>query len=117
EAFADVLAAQYGISPDRIRVIGGGVDTGAFAPTSSRRDARNRLRWPTDRPVALVVRRLVHRMGLENLIDAVTLVRREVPDVLVMIAGSGPLAGELAHRIVDQDLHENVRLLRFVPDD
>jgi glycosyltransferase involved in cell wall biosynthesis len=55
-------------------------------------------------------------MGLENLIDAVRQVSRLVPDVLVLLAGSGPISGELRRRIVEHGLEENVRLLGRLDD-
>ncbi|MGF6806856.1 glycosyltransferase involved in cell wall biosynthesis [Paraburkholderia sp. Clong3] len=64
----------------------------------------------------LAVRRLVRRMGLEDLIDAVKLLKRSAPDVLLLIAGKGRLEGELEARIADAGLEHNVKLLGFVPD-
>ena len=47
----------------------------------------------------LTVRRLVRAKGLENLIDAVDAIRRRIPDVLVVIVGTGPLAADLRARV------------------
>lgn len=116
KAFGEVLADGHAVPTDRIRVVPGGVDTRRFALTHSRAEARQLLGWPTDRPIALVVRRLVRRMGLENLIASIADVRREVPDLLLMIAGTGPLTGELNRRIRDANLDDAVRLVGFVPD-
>lgn len=113
-AFGRLLSREHGVSPDLIRVIPGGVDTTRFAPAHTREDARALLGWPADRPIALVVRRLVRRMGLEDLISAVRLARRAVPDLLVIIAGSGPLRDELTRRAAD--IAENVRLAGYLPD-
>src|SRR5471030_2178982 len=82
----------------------------------SRSDARRRLQLPQDRPVVLAVRRLVRRMGLEDLIEAMKRVKAKQPDVLLLIAGKGRLAEELQTRIADAGLEHNVRLLGFVPD-
>jgi glycogen synthase len=113
-AFGNLLASEHGVSPDMIRVIPGGVDTARFAPAHTREAARAALDWPIDRPIALVVRRLVRRMGLEDLVDAVRLARRAVPDLLVIIAGGGPLRDELSHRAAD--IADNVRLVGYLPD-
>jgi len=115
-AFRDVLVQAFGVDPERIHVVPGGVHADAFDTGLSRRDARTRLGWPTDRPVVVAVRRLARRMGLENLIDAVRLVRQAVPDVLVAVAGKGPLQSELRTRIRERDLEQHVRLLGFVPE-
>ncbi len=116
EAFATILHESYGVPRERIAVIPGGVDAGRFDPVETRRQARERLGWPVDRPIVLTVRRLFRRMGLENLIEAVAAVRQRVPDVLVMIAGKGWLEGELRQKIKSMGLSDHVRLLGFVPD-
>ncbi len=117
EAFGDLLCRGYGVDPARVRVIPGAIDAGRFDIPESRREARDRLGWPADRPVALSVRRLVGRMGLEDLIDAAALLRRRVPDALVLIAGRGRLGPALQARIDAAGLQRHVRLLGFVPDD
>jgi glycosyltransferase involved in cell wall biosynthesis len=116
-AFGRLLAQRHGVDPERIRVIPGGVDSARFAVAESRQEARARLDWPINRPILFVVRRLVRRMGLENLIDAIRQARIQVPDVLVLIAGSGPLARELEERCVVQGVERNVRLLGYLHDD
>jgi len=115
-AFRDVLHQTYDVPINRIEIIPGGVDVDHFALPLTPREAREQLDWPTDRPIVFCVRRLARRMGLENLVDAMAFVRQAVPDALLMIAGSGPLAAELQQRIDDQDLTSHVRLLGFLPD-
>ena len=116
-AFARLLEERYDVPADRIRVIPGAVNTRRFLPTRSRGDARRALGWPTDRPIVLVVRRLVRRMGLENLLAAVRLAKGSVPDVLVIIAGTGPLSDELKQRAQAEGLSSNVRFTGYLPED
>ncbi|MCC8404944.1 glycosyltransferase family 4 protein [Paraburkholderia sp. MMS20-SJTN17] len=116
DAFGKILTTRYGISPERVRVVPGCVDVEQFNLPLTQAEARLRLQLPQDRPIVLAVRRLVRRMGLEDLIDAVKLVKRSSPDVLLLIAGKGRLEGELQARIDDAGLEHNVRLLGFVPD-
>lgn len=117
EAFRDILSQRYGMPRERIDIVPGGVDAERFAVSLSKSESRMRLGWPTDRPIVLSVRRLVRRVGLENLIKAVAHVRSQIPDVLLLIAGKGPLAPELETQIASNDLSHHVRLLGFVPDD
>lgn len=114
--FADILRDHYGVDPERIRVVPGGFDPSPFAAVFDKREAKARLGLPSDRPLLVCVRRLAHRMGLENLVDAMVAVRRSVPDALLAIAGKGPIAADIARRIEERDLTENVKLLGFVPD-
>lgn len=116
QAFKNLLVERYGVSPDHVDVVSGGVDVQRFSVGMSRGEARARLGWPTDRPIALAVRRLARRMGLENLVEATDRVRRAVPDALVLIAGAGRLFQELHERINAAGLCEHVKLLGFLPD-
>ena len=116
KAFRDVLHDTYDVPLDRIDIVPGGVNVDQFDIDASPEAARRRLNWPTNRPVVFCVRRLAHRMGLENLIDAMAEVRRQVPDALLLIAGKGPLRDALHARIGNSGLEDAVRLLGFVPD-
>lgn len=115
-AFATLLHQTYGIRKSVIRVIPGAVHVARFAIPDSRAEARERLQWPVHRPVVLAVRRLVRRMGLENLIDAALEIRRRQPDVLILVAGKGRLTAEVEARIRRHKLEETVRLLGYLPD-
>lgn len=115
-AFGDEVTQRYRVPEELVRIIPGGIDTERFTNLLQRTDARDRLGWPTDRPIVLAVRRQVRRMGLENLIDAIRQVRRQVPDVLVLLAGSGPISGELTMRIAEYSLDKNVRVIGRVDE-
>ena len=116
-AFRDVLAQRFRVPLDRIHVIPGGVDVDRFAIAPSRDACRRALGWPGDRPIVLCVRRLVRRVGVDTLVEAAALLRARVPGALVLVAGRGPLQGELEARIAALGLQDHVRLLGFVPDD
>ena len=115
--FGRILETRFGIPPERIHVIPGGVDVPRFAIAESQAACRRRLGWPEDRPIVLSVRRLMRRMGLDDLVAATAILRQTVPDVLVLIAGRGPITEELQGQIDDLGLRDNVRLLGFLPDD
>lgn len=117
QAFASILHHQYGIPQERIFIVPGGVDADRYALTATRQAARERLHFPQDRPLIVSVRRLIRRVGLEGLIDAMREVRLSVPDALLLIAGRGPHALELEARIAARGLADHVRLLGFVPEE
>ena len=117
QAFKQVLHETYGVPETRIDIIPGGIDTAAYNTGLSMAEARAALEWPKERKTILSVRRLVKRQGLENLISAVAELRAEHPDVLLYIAGTGPLKEALAAQIASLNLSEHVQLLGFVPDD
>jgi glycosyltransferase involved in cell wall biosynthesis len=116
-AFGDLLADSYGVPAERIHVVPGGVDARRFAVAESRGAARAELGLPDGRPIVGVVRRLVRRMGLEGLIAAFAAVRDEVPDALLAVAGTGPLARELAALVDATGLGDHVRLVGFVAEE
>jgi glycosyltransferase involved in cell wall biosynthesis len=116
-AFKQILASDYQIPHSAIDIVPGGVDIDRFATSVTPAEARERLSWPTDRPILLTVRRLAHRMGLDTLVEAMTAIVERVPDALLLIAGSGPLHSELNRRITAHDLEHHVQLLGFVPDE
>ncbi len=117
KAFADILAARYNYPRDRIHIIPGGIDVQRFAVEVTQREARQRLEWPEGRPIVVAVRRLVPRMGLENLVAATAILKRDIPDIMVMIAGRGVLHAQLKRQIESLGISENVSLLGFVSDD
>ena len=114
KAFADILANDYGVSHDRIRIIPGGVDTAQFVPTLGRQEARTKLGWPLTGPIVFCVRRLARRMGLDVLLEAFVEVRKRHPTARLMIGGKGAIAEELAEWGSALGLGDAVTWLGFV---
>ena len=116
-AFQKELHQRYDVPLEKIHVIPGGVDTDRFCIKGTQAEARSQLGWSHDRPIMFVVRRLAKRMGLENLIEAMQEVKRQVPDALLLIAGKGELHDALSAQIQALDLADHVKLLGFISDD
>ena len=113
-AFRDVLHRDYGVPLSRIRVIPAGIDADAFSGTMDRSDARRRLGL-ADRPTVVTVRRLVRRMGIDLLLEAVA--RARPAGVLqVAIAGVGPEQDALAAQAAALGIADDVTFLGRVPD-
>ena len=95
------------------------VDLDRFHPADGSERPALRARWGVDGegPVLLTVRRLVRRMGLENLLAAVPALRERHPGLRVLIGGRGYLAGELERRVDELGVRDAVRLLGFVPEE
>jgi glycosyltransferase involved in cell wall biosynthesis len=117
EAFAEILCKHYHVSRKRVRIVPGAVDLQRFYPQVSRQEARARLGWPPDRPIALAVRRLAATKGLENLIDSIVLVKQQVPNVVVALVGGGPLRAALESRVARLGLADHVRFEGLMPEE
>ncbi len=115
-AFRQVLVERYRVSPWNIRVVPPGVDLVRFTPESVGR-ARLDLDLDPQAFVAVAVRRLVARMGLELLLDAWGQALDHLPaGSTLLIAGDGALRTSLASSIEERTLSESVRLLGRVDD-
>jgi len=116
-AFRDLIHRDYSVPLSAIRVVPGASHLASYLAAPQQCEARARLNWPSDRPILLSVRRLARRMGLELLIDAIALVKRDFPNLLLLIGGKGPDAEFLRMRIRARGVQENVRLQGFISEE
>ncbi len=115
-AFRDILCSEYGVPEHRVCVIPGGVDISRFRPAENQTAARLQINWPPEKKIILCVRRLVNRMGLENLVAAFAQIAPRHPDALLHVAGRGPLAEELRAQATALGVSDQVRLVGFLSD-
>jgi glycosyltransferase involved in cell wall biosynthesis len=109
-AFRRLLVERYGVSPWKVDVIAPGVDLDAFRP-GDRDAARARLGIPAEAFVAVAVRRLVPRMGLDVLLDAWALLASAPDPGLLLVVGDGPEARALRQRSEELGVGRLVRFL------
>lgn len=96
-------------------ILPAGVDAHAYQPVQPA-TARTQLGLTPDQPILITVRRLEGRMGLHELINAIAVVRRTHPSVLLLIAGKGYLRQPLETLSRELNLEEHVRFLGFVSE-
>jgi len=113
-AYAQLLAERYHVDPAVISVVPGGVDVDWFHDERPRAEVRRSLGMADDRPTIVTVRRLVRAKGIENLIDAVEALRRVIPDVQLVIAGTGPLEAAFRSQVRARGLERWVHLAGYV---
>ena len=87
-AFRDLLHHDYGVPLERIRIVPAGIDTAAFGDLMDRHVARANAGL-IDATTIVTVRRLVRRMGLDILLDAIASLAN-ASSLRVVIAGIGP---------------------------
>jgi glycosyltransferase involved in cell wall biosynthesis len=98
-------------------VVPGWVDVESFNLRHGKKEARARLDWPPDKTILFCLRRLVARMGIENLIMAVHILVDRGFDLHLMIGGDGPLRTTLLSEITRLNLEDNVTLLGRLKDE
>lgn len=97
-------------------LIPAGADTAIFSPIPDYRSARPALGLQRTHFILLTVRNLVPRMGLDALLHAMVRARQTIPNVQLLIGGSGPLRSELEAQTKALELEGCVRFLGFVPE-
>ena len=117
KAFGIILHEHYRVPWHKIHIIPGGVDIERFQANLTRQQAREKLGFPVDRPILFTPRRLVQRMGIDKLLQAVAEVKKYVPDVWLAIAGKGVLRAALERQANALGLQDHVRFLGYVPDE
>lgn len=111
EAFKQLLAETYGVPRARIHVIPGGVTASEFRVDASRDEAKRKVGLAPDRDYVFCIRRLVRRMGLENLVEAFGTLAAKHPGVDLLIGGQGALRQEIEAQAARLGLGGRVRCL------
>jgi glycosyltransferase involved in cell wall biosynthesis len=108
---AEALVA-YGIRSD-IRIIPTGLDFERFKGGDGA-SFRERFGIEPERPVMLTVSRVAFEKNIEFLIDVLDRVRRNLPNVLLVIAGEGPALGSLRGAVARRGLTANARFVGYL---
>ena len=111
---------EFGVSPEKVHVVYRGVDLQRFAPdtvANSRAVARARLGISDNRPVLLWVGRMESVKGLDVLLDACAIVRRQNIAFRLQLVGDGGLRSSLTARVAELGLQDHVFFAGSVPND
>jgi glycosyltransferase involved in cell wall biosynthesis len=112
----DLLLSRHPSASDRIALVSGGVDVERFSAGDATR-TREAYGIPADARFVLTVRRLEPRMGVEELLRAVSVLVRDGVRLNLAIAGGGMLESQLRTLAGTLGLDGHVRFLGRVPDD
>jgi glycosyltransferase involved in cell wall biosynthesis len=108
---------RLGAKPQRIIVIYNGVDTDRFNVVKSRREEmRRKLGIPKDAVVALTVRRLVYKNGVDTLLECARLAVEKNRKIVFVAVGKGPDLESVRAQVAQLGLSSNFRLAGFVRD-
>jgi glycosyltransferase involved in cell wall biosynthesis len=115
-AFRRLLVERYRVAPWNVHVWAPGVALDVFTP-GDRSRARERLGVKADAFLAVCVRRLVPRMGIDVLLDAWGRLADSLPEgSTLLLVGEGPLREELTERAARAPLAGRVRVLGRLSD-
>jgi len=114
------LVVSLGANPDKIRVIGNGIDVLKFYPLS-KSDARSELNIPEDANVLISVGALVDRKGFHRVIELLPALVKQYPKLIYLIVGGDSPEGNINSRLQQQvktlKLENHVRFLGAYPSE
>ena len=87
------ISREAGLPSDRVKLIPQGVDIDTFAPVDDRMSIRRDLGLPADGPLLAFVGSLVHRKGLDVLLDAWSVIHRAHPKTRLLLVGRDNFVG------------------------
>jgi len=104
--------AKYVASQNKnlpVTIIPNGVDLNKFTVSS--------LQFPDKEKRIITISRLVEKNGVEDLINAMSIVTKKIPDANLVIIGDGPLDKGLRFKAKDLKLENNIKFLGEIPND
>ena len=127
EAVKDFMVEQRLMRRERIRVVWNGAPLAEFRPPPREAVARERERWGIEESDTVVasIGRLDEQKGNRYFLDAVAMLFERAPRFKVVVAGDGPLQGELeaqcarlgiADDVIFMGYHSDVPLLQSLID-
>jgi glycosyltransferase involved in cell wall biosynthesis len=106
-----------GAKPEKIKVIHNGVDVDHFRHLPGKREEmRTKFGIPKNAAVAITVRRLVYKNGIDTLIESANLAIKKNPDLVFLVVGKGPDQKGVQAKIQELGIEDNFRLAGFVSD-
>lgn len=105
---------EIGVDPSVISVVPGGVAASRFAG-GNHTTLRARIDKGGADPLILTVCRLVMKKGIDVLLEAVALARKELPRLQLLIVGDGPERKKCEQLAAELGLGSSVRFLGKVP--
>ncbi len=108
---------NLGADPEKVQVIHNGVDIERFQPNIALRQAtRAKLGIQPEQTVALTVRRMVYKNGIDTLIEAANLAIKQNSNLVFVAVGKGPDSDAVKARINQLGISQNFKLAGFISD-
>lgn len=111
----DLLLKEWGMPPERVKLLHPGVDCTYFCPAEPDAAARERLGW-TGRRVVLTAGRLQRRKGQDTMIEVTARLRERFPDLLLAIIGAGEERARLEDMVTRLGVSNHVKFMGELSD-
>jgi len=109
---------SLGAKPEKIKVLHNGVDLERFRPLARKREEiRKKLGIPQKAIVALTVRRLVYKNGIDTLIECANIAVKKNPKITFLMVGKGPDQSSVEIRAKQLGIENNFKLTGFIKDE
>ncbi|MEM2868065.1 MAG: glycosyltransferase family 4 protein [Candidatus Bathyarchaeia archaeon] len=108
------LRRKFKIRNNCIRIVRNFIDPSSYLPKASKEKCRAILGLPQDSFIILSVCRLVPQKGVQTILRAVSLLKNEIPEVLLVIVGEGPYRNVLERMVKKLDIQDYVRFVGYV---
>jgi glycosyltransferase involved in cell wall biosynthesis len=108
---------SLGVPSEKVTLIYNGVDLERFKPIPTVGEVV-RKKWgiPKDAKVAITVRRLVFKNGIDTLLESANLALKNNPNLVYLVVGKGPDYSAVKARITQLGIQKNFILAGFVSD-
>ena len=109
---------SLGVTPEKIIILHNGVDIHRFKPIKGlKEEMRKKLDINANTNVALTVRRLVFKNGIDTLIESAKKAVKENSNLVFLIVGKGPDLPEVRENIRQLKLEKSIKLVGFISDE
>jgi len=112
----DRVKNYFHIDPAKVRFIPLGINKDLFQRID-KAEARRKLKLPADKTLILYLGSMLEIKGVRHLTEAIPKVAAGHDNVLFLMAGHGPLEGEVKARLKELNVGESVRLVGSIPHD
>ncbi len=113
----DEALQLFELAAERVHVVPSAIDIERWTASARARTAARRRLAPDDVPLLVYAGRLVHAKGVQDLLDALPLIRAAHPGTRLAVAGTGYHADELRALARRRRVARSVAWLGFVPED
>ncbi|MCW4047134.1 MAG: glycosyltransferase family 4 protein [Candidatus Bathyarchaeota archaeon] len=108
---------SLGADAEKTEVLHNGVDLDRFKPQpATQKTMRRKLEIPSDAAVALTVRRLVYKNGIDTLVESAGIAIKKNPHLVYLVVGGGPDFAEVKAKARQLGIEKNFKLAGFISD-